>query len=327
MKKHASIALFVPHFGCPNMCSFCNQHSITKASDNITVSDVERAVQTAIHSSFGGADDTEIAFFGGSFTMIPREKMCELLAAAHKYVRDKTVRGIRISTRPDGIDDDILKLLKSYGVTAIELGAQSMDNKVLRANMRGHMAEDIAAGCEKIKAQGFELGLQMMTGLYSDSDAGALMTAQRIAALKPKTVRIYPTIVLKNTPLEKLVKSGEYMPQSLENAVLLCAKLYLLFTQQNIKVIRLGLHELERNDIVAGPWHPAFSELCMSEIYKNLLIQKLGDKGHYTLQIARGEMSKVIGQKRVNKNYFENLGYSFIIEENESVKPLDIEII
>ena len=216
--SHSNIALFVAHLGCPNMCSFCNQHSITNHASTPTALDVKNAVNTAMGSKNYDKSNGEIAFFGGSFTAIDREYMLELLTAAKSEIDLKNAKGIRISTRPDCIDNEILTLLKEYGVTAIELGAQSMNDEVLLKNRRGHTAQDVITASQLIKDFGFQLGLQMMTGLYGDNDEKSIETAKKIISLNPDTIRIYPTVVFKNTHLDKLCASGEYIPQTLENA-------------------------------------------------------------------------------------------------------------
>ena len=231
--KKGNISIFVPHLGCPCQCSFCNQKTITGQANQPTPQDVDKAVKTALKSK---GFDYEIAFFGGSFTAIDREYMISLLKAANKYIKSNEVKGIRISTRPDCIDEEILDLLKEYGVTSIELGAQSMDDEVLLANRRGHTAKDVENASELIKSYGFELGLQMMTGLYKDSEEKAIKTAEKIIALSPQTVRIYPTVVLKGTYLADLYLSGEYKPLNADESAQLCAKLVLLFEKNNIKI-------------------------------------------------------------------------------------------
>ena len=246
-KRHSNIAIFVPHIGCPNMCSFCNQRHITGIHRAPRPQDVINAVNTAVSSCGYNSSSTEIAFFGGSFTAINRNYMIDLLQAAYQFVKDGTVSGIRISTRPDAIDDEILLLLKRYGITSIELGAQSLNDNVLKLNNRGHSSQDVINASNLIKKHGFSLGLQMMTGLYGDCDDFAIKTAEEIIKLKPDTVRIYPTIVLKNTDLAALYIDNKYKPQTLENADELCARLLKMFEGENITVIRLGLHSIEEN--------------------------------------------------------------------------------
>lgn len=324
--KHANISIFVPHIGCPNMCSFCNQRYITGKSLPPSTKDVIDAVNVAITSQSYNPEKTEIAFFGGSFTAINRNYMLELLKTAYQFVKEKVVSGIRVSTRPDAIDDDILSLLKDYGVTAIELGAQSMNNNVLRSNNRGHTSKDVLDASKLIKEYGFELGLQMMTGLYGDCDDYSINTAHEIVKLKPDTVRIYPTIVLKNTDLAVLYTDNIYKPQSLEDAVNLCSKLLLLFYKNNINVIRLGLHSIEKDTYIAGPWHPAFSELCYSKIFLENAKELLNVAGNYILYVNNSSVSKMIGQHKENINALKTLGFDCIVKTDNTLGNYDIRV-
>lgn len=323
---HSNISVFVPHIGCPCKCSFCNQFSITEQIFIPHEKDVDKAVEIALSSQKYDPENGEIAFFGGSFTAINRDYMTELLSAAKKHIDMGHAKGIRISTRPDCIDNDVLNLLKAYGVTAIELGAQSMRDEVLKANNRGHNSDDVYNAAELIKKYDFELGLQMMTGLYMDNDEGAEFTANEFVKINPETVRVYPTIVLENTELARFYKNGEYEPQSIEAAVELCARLLLLFEINNINVIRLGLHSIDMSKYVAGPWHPAFSELCENRIYRDIISTQLGEKDNYTVYVAEGEMSKAVGQKKSNILFFKDYGYNLKFKEDLSLSARDIRI-
>lgn len=325
-KTHSNISIFVPHIGCPNKCSFCNQRYITGSCWAPGAKDVEKAVDKAKDSKNFDSKTAEIAFFGGSFTAINRNYMTVLLKAAEQFVNDGTVKGIRISTRPDAIDDEILALLKEHGVTSIELGAQSMNDRVLRMNNRGHTSGDVERASRLIREYGFELGLQMMTGLYGDSDNSAIKTAQRLIALQPDTVRIYPTIVLKDTDLAALYADNIYKPQTLDSAVTLAAKLYKLFTENGIRVIRLGLHSIEEKAYIAGPWHPAFSELCQSQIMLTGVLASLTEKGKYKIRVAKSAVSKMTGQSRKNMIFLKSRGYDCRVSEDEKLSGLDFMI-
>ncbi len=325
-EKHSNISIFVPHIGCPNKCSFCNQRYITGKCMPPKKSDVINAVNTAISGKNYSPETTEIAFFGGSFTAINRRYMEGLLKTAYSFVKKGVVKGIRISTRPDAIDDEILELLKLYGVTSIELGAQSMNDRVLRMNNRGHTSNDVIKASKLIKKHGFELGLQIMTGLYCDTDASAVKTVQKIIELMPDTVRIYPTVVLKDTDLQTLYIDGIYKPQPLNDAVVLASKLYEMFKAANIKVIRLGLHSLEENAYIAGPWHPAFSELCQSQIMLNSVITELKEKGDYIIYVSTSAVSKMIGQARKNIIHLNSLGFNCKVKADKSLKDLEFKI-
>ena len=308
--KHANISIFVPHVGCPNRCSFCDQRSITGRHIAPRPKDVIDAVRAAVTSANYDPENTEIAFFGGSFTAINRTYMLHLLETACTIVENGVVKGIRISTRPDSVDDEILEILKQHHVTAIELGAQSLDDMVLLLNNRGHTAKDVETASARIKRHGFELGLQMMTGLYCDDDETAIKTAKKIIEIAPDTVRIYPTIVLQKTDLAALYYDEKYRPQTLEEAVALAAVLTDMFEQAGIRVIRVGLHSIEENSFVAGPWHPAFSELCSSQRFFKKALSLLEKEGNYKIYVHPSAVSKMTGQKRINLTKLAEIGYN-----------------
>ncbi len=324
--KHSNISIFVPHIGCPNKCSYCNQKHITGTFKAPTVRDVAIAVKNAQKNPKYDPKTTEIAYFGGSFTAINQTYMLRLLRVAYRFVKNGTVSGIRISTRPDAINEDVLNILKKYGVTAIELGAQSLNDRVLKMNNRGHSATDVVNAVKLIREFDFELGLQMMTGLYKDSDSSAIKTAEKIIELKPDTVRIYPTIVLKDTDLAALYADNIYKPQTLDSAVNLASKLYKMFTSEGIRVIRLGLHSIEKDAYIAGPWHPAFSEMCQSQIMLNDVLTRLNNKGRYVLYVGKSGVSKMIGQKKCNIMHLDNLGYYCKVSVDETLCDLQVRI-
>lgn len=329
--RHINVALFVPDEGCPHRCSFCNQKTISGSIKKLTAQDVTEAVETALQSKYD-VSDGEIAFFGGSFTAIEREYMISLLSAAKPYIEKGYFRGIRCSTRPDCIDEEVLYVLKNYGVTSIELGCQSMSNKVLAMNERGHSAEDIVIAAELIKKSGFELGVQMMTGLYGDDDETAIETAKNLISLSPDTARIYPTIVLENTKLALLYKSGEYSPQTLENAINLCSKLLLMFHDAGIPVIRLGLHSggNVESGYLAGAYHAAFREKCESRIYLKKVLESLcisGIKsGKIEISVGARYVSQLIGQAKENIIKLENKDYKVKIIQDKTLNKYEIKV-
>ncbi len=324
--KHSNISIFVPHIGCPNKCSFCNQRYITGTCKAPNADDVEKAVITAVKSKKYNPKTTEIAFFGGSFTAINRNYMISLLEAASAFVRIGLVNGIRISTRPDAIDDEILLLLKKYNVTAIELGAQSFNNYVLKMNNRGHTAQDTEEAARLIRKHGFELGLQIMTGLYADDNESLERTSKKVIELKPDTVRIYPTVVLKDTDLAAFYIDGVYKPQTLSEAIKICSKLYLMLTKEGINVIRLGLHSIEDGAYIAGPWHPAFSELCQSQIMLTKVLTHLFDKGEYIIYVGKSDVSKMSGQRKSNIKFLKSRGFDCKVRVDESLEDLKFRI-
>lgn len=323
---HSNISIFVPHIGCPNKCSFCNQRHITGVCKAPHPEDVLKAVEDAKKSPKYNPSTTQIAFFGGSFTAINRNYMNSLLDVASECAENGDVCGIRISTRPDAIDRDILTILKEKNVTSIELGAQSLNDRVLKMNNRGHTCKDVFEASALIKEFGFELGLQIMTGLFNDTDEKAVNTAKKVIEIHPDTVRIYPTIVLKDTHLAALYLDGIYSPQNLSDAVDLAAKLYLMFTEAGIKVIRLGLHSIEGEAYLAGPWHPAFSELCLSSIMLKKALKMLKDKGNYIIYVGKSDVSKMIGQKKSNIVFLENKGFNCKVKEKIGLSNLELQI-
>lgn len=328
--KHSNVAIFVPHNGCPHACSFCDQKEITGQAVQPSARDVIRAVDTARQSLGENTRNAEIAFFGGSFTAIERSYMKGLLDAASPYVKSGEFAGIRLSTRPDAIDTEVLDILKESGVTSVELGAQSMSDEVLEANHRGHTAQDVVNASELIKSYGFSLGLQMMTGLYRSSEETDFYTAERLAELAPDTVRIYPTVVLNGTVLGELYKKGEYQPQTLEQAVKACAGLLRFFEEKGISVIRLGLHDSGslRENMLAGAYHPAFRELCESEImYDNALEEIKKNKifrGAAELFINPSSVSRFIGQKRANLIRLQKLGITAIVRQDSRLSKYEV---
>ncbi len=324
--SRANLSVFVPHVGCPHRCSFCNQHTISGAEKLPRAADVRSICD---HAVFDGVEisDTEIAFFGGSFTAIPKKYMLELLEAAKPYV-DMGFAGIRCSTRPDAITPEILDILKAYGVTSIELGVQSMCDDVLSANDRGHTAMDVISAASLIKSYGFTLGLQMMVGLYKSTPQLDMYTANELIRLCPDEVRIYPVVILEGTKLGELFKSGEYVPYHLDDAVALCSELLDIFEDNNIRVIKLGLHasELVEADLLGGLYHPAFRELCESRRFYKLMLDMIGNDKSAAFTVHPKDISKALGQRRSNITQFAEKGITVIIRQNPNQKEKLIRI-
>lgn len=331
--KHGNVALFVPHAGCPHRCSFCDQRAIAGTEERLTPDKVEAACLQAESRITLPGRQAELAFFGSSFTALPKKEMYALLDAALPFVRRGVFRGIRLSTRPDCVDEGILAALAGRSVTAVELGAQSMDDAVLVQNGRGHTADDVERAAGLIRARGLSLGLQMMTGLPGSTPDTDRETAARLAALRPDTMRIYPTVALRGTPLDGMVRSGAYIPPTLEETVALCAELLLFFEEErDIPVIRLGLHaspDLEQNR-VAGPWHPAFRELCEGRIYRDRaasLLRECGiPPGPVRLLVHPRALSAMIGQRRGNVVWFRERGYRVEVEGDPALSRYRVKI-
>ena len=313
--SHANISVFIPHMGCPNACSFCNQRTISSTAHAPSPDEAEDIIRGAYeYMSPEKRRNTEIAFFGGSFTAIDREYMISLLERADRYITcENGFCGIRISTRPDCIDEEILMLLKKYHVTAIELGAQSMNDRVLEMNMRGHTSEDVRRSAAMIKSYGFELGLQMMVGLYGSSPADELYTMNEIVRCAPATARIYPVAVLEGTKLAELYKEGKYVLYPFDECVKLCAEIYSTFVKNNIRVIRMGLHAedgVEQN-AVAGFYHPAFGEIVRTEIIRKIIEENLTE-GENLCEAPPRLTSSLSGYKRSNRIYFADRNVKFL---------------
>ncbi len=324
--KHYNIPIFVPHEGCPFDCIFCNQRKITGADTSISSGKISEIIEEHLKTLPYDNRTIEAAFFGGSFTGISAEKQELFLKAAYEYVRDGRIDGIRLSTRPDYISEEILERLKRYGVTSIELGVQSMNDRVLLKAMRGHTGKTVEDAVEMIRKYPFKLGLQMMTGLPGDTDLGAMETARKIIAQKPDFVRIYPTLVLKDTALARLYERGEYAPQTLSEAVSLCKRLLLEFKKNNIDVIRISLATTdeicENGAVVAGPFHSAFRELVEGEIYYDEMVKVIEETPSVrTFCVNSAEISKAVGNARINiKKIKEKYGFEVKIKADDSIE-------
>lgn len=302
--RESIIPVFVPHLGCPNDCVFCNQRRISGSTEPATAETVRRAIEGAVPAPKGMR--RQLAFYGGSFTAIPVDEQLSLLNAAREYLRQGDIQSLRLSTRPDAIDLPTLQRLREYSVETIELGAQSMDDEVLRLSGRGHTAADVENASRLIKAGGFRLILQMMTGLPGDSDDKAIDTARRIIALEPDGVRVYPTVIVRDTALYDLWQAGRYKEHSVEDAVRVCAKLLPMFDEAGTPVIRLGLNpteELSSGSAAGGAYHPALGELVKSRIMLNRareLLTGVPAGSSVSIGVHKSRVSQMVGQHRQN---------------------------
>ncbi len=324
--RESIIPVFVPHLGCPNDCVFCNQRRISGSTVPASAEDVDNAIKNAAALPRTGAK-RQLAFYGGSFTAIPKAEQEALLSAAYSHLLSGEIDSIRLSTRPDAIDAEILARLKKFGVETIEIGAQSMDERVLLLAGRGHTAKDVENASRQIKAAGFRLILQMMTGLPGADDESSIESARRIIALEPDGVRIYPTVIVRDTALYDLWKAGRYDEHTVEDAVRVCAKLLPMFEKADIPVIRLGLNptdELSGGAAVGGAYHPALGELVKSRIMREKAEKLLADipaGSIATLGVNGSKISQMIGQHRCNIDYLTG---KFSLKELK-VKNADID--
>lgn len=327
MGKHKNLAIFIPHAGCPHQCSFCDQRAISGTKRPPSAQEVKELCKEMLERG-GDFSQAEIAFFGGSFTAVEEAYQNELLEAVQEFLGKDKFQGIRISTRPDCIDAEILTRLKSYHVRAIELGSQSMDDRVLEWNHRGHSAEAVKNAAEQIKSFGFSLGLQMMTGLYGSTLEESYHTLEQLLALKPDTLRIYPTVILKGTELEQRMEDGVYPNISMDNMLDFCADALLRCQEEQVSVIRMGLHDEEsmKENMVGGYFHPAMRELAESRIYGRKLIEfaKNSTENCLYIECPKGEISKVVGHKKCNRERLAQMGKKIVLKENPDLQAFSL---
>ena len=307
MKKHANIPIFIPHVGCPNTCVFCNQRTISGVMD-FKLSDVEKQIDESL-ATLSDDCEAQIAFFGGSFTGIDRSLMIDLLEIANSYIKSGKVSSIRCSTRPDYINEEILVLLKKYGVSDIELGLQSICDDVLTCTKRNHTSNHSEQACRLIVSYGFNLVGQMMIGLPQSSLKKELETAGFIISAGAKAARIYPTLVLKGTELEDMARTGIYIPISLDEAVARSAAVFRLFIENGVDVIRIGLCASENlssdETYFAGPNHPALGELVLNRYFFDKIVNTIPDNipqnSILQVNVCPKSLSRAIGQNKINK--------------------------
>lgn len=339
MKKEYIIPIFVPHLGCPHQCTFCNQKEISGQTKQVTANDVKETIEYYLKNFKDDSKYVEVAFYGGSFTAIDERKQNELLEAANEFIKQGRVNSIRLSTRPDYIDKSILKRLKKYNVKTIELGVQSANDYILAKCQRGHTFEDVKKASKLIRFYGFTLGHQMMIGLPESTKLDEINTAKALIKLKPKIVRIYPVLVIKNTPLAKEYEQGEYIPLTVEQAVDRAKDIMQLFNNAKIEVIRIGLQNTEEitdpseenSQVIAGPYHPAFRQLVESGMWYDEIVQKIKKFNIKVMQVtikANPEnINNIIGHKKENvlklKEFYD---VDVVVKPDENIKKGKFEI-
>lgn len=320
-KNHYIIPIFVPMEGCPHQCVFCNQDKITNSDEEKVDGQFVRDTIDEYISTIQNKDATiEVSFFGGTFTGIPIEKQNELLAVAKEYKDKCIIDKIHMSTRPDYIDVNILDNLKRFDVDVIELGVQSLDEEVLRESGRGHSVEDVIRASKLINDYGITLGHQIMLGLPSDTEEKDIYSVKESIKMNPKIARIYPSLVITDTPMAKMFKRGTYEPYSLEKAVDVSKILYKMYKEAGVNVIRIGLQPTENisegGDVIAGPFHSAFRELVDSSIISDEIIKCANENdGDINIYVNNNTISKIYADK---KRYF--------LKTKESLKDRNIKV-
>lgn len=341
MKKQYIIPIFVPHLGCPNDCTFCNQRQISGQQKKVTPQDVKNTIEYYLSLFKEKEAIKEVAFFGGSFTGIDVETQNELLEVAYEYVKQKKIDSIRISTRPDYIDRQTLKRLKKFKVKTIELGVQSTNDYILQKCKRGHTYKDVKRASCLIRLYGFRLGHQMMVGLPDSTRLDEMNTARDLVKLRPKMMRIYPVLVIKDTELEQEYLRGEYEPLTLRQAVEICKELSQFFEKKRVKVIRIGLQSTDTimssekpgSVVVAGPYHENIRQLVSSSYYYDMInekIKKINTKAkEIKITVNPQLVNEIVGYKRENiEKIKENYNLDVKVEQNwkYSLKKIEVEI-
>lgn len=333
MSKEYVIPVFVPHLGCPNDCIFCNQKSISGQKKKLTKEDAKKTIEYFLENIKDKDAKKEIAFFGGSFTGIDEEQQEELLQIAYEYIKNGQVESIRISTRPDYINKEILKRLKKYKVKTIELGVQSANDYILKRANRGHTFEDVKKASKLIRWYGFKLGHQMMVGLPESTRIDEINTAKALVKLKPKMVRIYPVLVVKNTKLEEEYEQGIYEPLSVVQAVEICKEIVRIFADKKIDIIRIGLQSTdeisdpqnEKSEVVAGPYHPAFRQLVESGMWYDAIVGKIKKLNvkvkKVQVTVNPIDANNVIGHKKENvQKLKDTYDVDLILKQDKNIK-------
>lgn len=336
-RKPLIVPIFIPNAGCPDRCVFCEQEKITSQSrQELTERIVFDTVHTAIRSrKFDPRRDPEIAFFGGTFTRLPDSRMKELLDAACSFLKNGLFGSIRVSTRPDALKEHGLETMKAFGVRTVELGAQSLDDEVLSLSRRGHTAEDTIEASRLLREHGFRVGIQLMPGLPGDSEERFRATVNKVLAISPDMVRLYPAVVIRGTVMAKWYEAGRYRPLDLEEALRICAEACVRLEERGIPVIRIGLMSspslMKEGQIVAGPWHPAFGLLVRSRIHLERIQSSLPQYGSAPVLRIRAperEISLLRGYKNSGLRHIQKKTGAHMVEaiSDETVPAGEVRV-
>ena len=305
--KHYNIPIFISHFGCPNDCVFCNQKKINGRETDVTIEDVKNIIETYL-KTLPKQSKKEVAFFGGTFTGISIGLQIEYLSTVYEYIEKGLIDGIRLSTRPDAVDGEKVEILKKYGVTTVELGVQSLDEDVLRKTHRFYPTEKVYKAAKLIKDAGIALGIQLMIGLPGSTEESDYYSALKTVEMKPDIARIYPTLVIKETEMADMFLKGEYEPLNMEEAVKRSKRIYSLLELNDINIVRVGLQPTEelndKENVLGGPFHPAFREVVVGDIYYDFLLKILEKEDVLEIETKEQNVSRIIGINKVNKERF-----------------------
>jgi len=308
------IPIFIPHAGCPYRCIYCDQHKISGALNQPSVEKIKSIIKRNL-ATISRSEDTEIAFFGGTFTLLQEDLQEKYLDAVYPYIKNKKVQGLRMSTHPEAVTEKSMKMFKTRGGRLVELGVQSLDKEVLKKSNRVADPGTIWKAARIIKKSGLDLGVQVMLGLPGDTLRKAVKTAEKLVELKPKTARIYPAVVLKGTVLGELFKKGGYKPLSMQDAIEWSARICDIFEKGAVKVIRIGLHPSQdlnsKGTILAGPYHPGFGEMARARVMRYRIMDILGAKKipnrrMIEIHAPKNLFNFISGYKGEEKRFLEN---------------------
>ncbi len=321
--KRFIIPVFIPHEGCRFRCVFCDQRAVTgNHAPPIKPDSIRETVRIYREANPRRQGEPELAFFGGSFTALDQCRQEELLAVGKELIDAGLIQSIRVSTRPDVIDEPVMDRLIRFGVRTVEIGVQSMDDSVLVRSRRGHAASDTVRAARILKRRSVPWIAQIMPGLPGDTHGTITQTAQRVADLSPDGVRIYPALVISGTEMEKMYGSGRYTPLSMEQAVRVVKMMVEIFEARSIPIIRIGLcpsADLESR-VVAGPYHPAFGSLVYEAMLLDAMIAAVGQETaedkRIVIHVHPRDISRAVGNARSSmtrlRQQFPNRDFSVV---------------
>jgi histone acetyltransferase (RNA polymerase elongator complex component) len=303
--KRFIIPVFIPHEGCRFRCVFCDQHAVTgDHAPPVRPDSIRETVRAYRETIPPGQGEPQLAFFGGSFTALDEDRQEELLAVGRELIDAGLIQSIRVSTRPDAIDETVMDRLIRFGVRTVEIGVQTMEDNVLARSQRGHTVCETVQAVQALKSQNVEWIAQIMPGLPGDTQETMIRTAERVADLLPDGVRIYPALVISGTRMERMYESGQYTPLPLPQAIRIVKRMVEVFEARSIPIIRIGLCPSAnlKGRVVAGPYHPALGSLVYEALLLDEMIAAVGQKTvqnkRIVIYVHPHDISRAVGNRR-----------------------------
>ena len=335
-KRHRTIPIFMPERACPFRCIYCNQYVITGQGLSLSDDEIIKTIEERL-ATIGENCETELGFFGGTFTGLPIGEQERMLKIVEPYLSGGKIKSIRLSTRPDYIDKNVIALLKKYGVGTVELGVQSLDDEVLRKTRRGYDSRCVYDAVEMLQKNAIDVGMQMMIGLPGDSKEKSINTARKIIECGATNTRIYPTLVVKNTVLATMYERGEYEPLTLDEAIAITKQIMPMFEEAGVTVLRVGLHPTEGfikgSDYLAGPFHVSFRELVETAIWRDILEREIqsvqGDNADtVTVTVSPDMVNWAVGYHSANRVFLEERykRVKFVTDEKTAKRDVKLSI-